>query len=57
MNDDEIAEEAPKITTNVIINGCGPVGALLANLFGIYGIKTIILEKESQVHAFHCMIY
>lgn len=30
----------------VIIAGAGPVGLTLANLFGLYGIRTLLLEKD-----------
>ena len=32
---------------DVVIIGLGPIGATLANLLGRYGIKTLVLEKES----------
>ena len=35
---------------DVAIIGLGPVGATLANLLGGYGIKTIVLEKNSSAH-------
>jgi 2-polyprenyl-6-methoxyphenol hydroxylase-like FAD-dependent oxidoreductase len=34
----------------VIVVGAGPVGLLLANLLGRRGIKTTVVEKESQEH-------
>ena len=31
---------------DVIIVGAGPVGLTIANLLGLYGVKTLVLEKE-----------
>jgi len=38
------------LKSDVVIVGCGPVGALLANLLGSRGVRTLVLEKEHQVH-------
>lgn len=38
-----------KKQANVLINGGGPVGLVLANLLGKLGIKTILIEKEMTV--------
>ena len=32
--------------TDVVIIGCGPVGALAANLLGLAGLSVVVLEKE-----------
>jgi 3-(3-hydroxy-phenyl)propionate hydroxylase len=37
--------------TDVVIIGCGPVGALLANLLGLQGIATIVLEREAAAYS------
>lgn len=34
----------------VIIIGCGPVGALMANLLGQRGIRTLILERDAEIY-------
>src|SRR4051812_38315395 len=34
------------ITTDVVIVGLGPVGATLANLLGLCGVATLVLERE-----------
>lgn len=34
----------------VAIVGCGPVGAMLANLLGLQGIKTLVLEREGAIY-------
>lgn len=43
---------------DVIILGCGPVGAVAANFLGMYGLRCVVLERESTPHgqprAFSC---
>ncbi|KAH6690747.1 monooxygenase [Leptodontidium sp. MPI-SDFR-AT-0119] len=36
-------------TTDVLIVGCGPTGALLTALLGRFGIQNIVLEKEPDI--------
>jgi 3-(3-hydroxy-phenyl)propionate hydroxylase len=36
--------------TEVAIIGCGPVGALLANLLGLQGVSTLVLEREAAIY-------
>ena len=36
---------------DVAIIGCGPVGALLANLLGLQGISVLVLEREADIYA------
>ncbi|KAE9376323.1 FAD/NAD(P)-binding domain-containing protein [Stipitochalara longipes BDJ] len=36
-------------TTDVLIVGCGPTGALLTALLGQFGVENIVLEKEAVV--------
>lgn len=36
---------------DVAIIGCGPVGALLANLLGLQGISVRVLEREAEIYA------
>jgi 2-polyprenyl-6-methoxyphenol hydroxylase-like FAD-dependent oxidoreductase len=36
-------------TTNVIICGCGPTGALLSGLLGRSSVNNVVLEKETEV--------
>lgn len=38
-------------TTDVAIVGCGPVGALLANLLGQAGLSVDIYDREREIHA------
>ena len=37
------------IKTDVVIIGFGPVGAMLANLLGLQGIRTLVLEREAAI--------
>ena len=37
--------------TEIVIIGCGPVGALLANLLGLQGIATVVLEREAAAYS------
>ncbi len=39
------------LDTDVVIVGCGPTGATLANLLGSRGVNTLVLEKEPQPYA------
>ena len=36
--------------TDIAIIGCGPVGAMLANLLGLQGISTLVLEREAAIY-------
>ena len=36
---------------DVAIVGCGPTGALLANLLGAAGLRVILLERDPEIHA------
>lgn len=36
-------------TTNVLICGCGPTGAMLSGYLGKIGVHNIILEKEAAI--------
>ena len=35
---------------DIAIVGCGPVGALAANLLGRAGLATVVIERETQLH-------
>ena len=39
-----------KLVFDVAIVGYGPVGAIAANFLGSYGIKTIVLERETNAY-------
>jgi 3-(3-hydroxy-phenyl)propionate hydroxylase len=36
--------------TDVLISGCGPVGALTANFLGLYGVRTLLVERMLTPH-------
>jgi len=36
--------------SDVVIIGCGPVGALAANLLGRAGLSVVVLERETELH-------
>lgn len=40
----------PASAFDVAIVGMGPVGAVAANLLGIRGLSTLIIDKEADVH-------
>jgi 2-polyprenyl-6-methoxyphenol hydroxylase-like FAD-dependent oxidoreductase len=44
MNDNETWE-----TTDVLIVGCGPTGALLAALLSNFEVRNVVVEKEPDV--------
>ncbi|WP_211269127.1 bifunctional 3-(3-hydroxy-phenyl)propionate/3-hydroxycinnamic acid hydroxylase [Saccharothrix syringae] len=43
---------------DVVVVGCGPVGALTANLLGVRGVRTLVVERATgphgQARAFSC---
>lgn len=43
---------------DAVVVGCGPVGGITANFLGLYGMKTLVLERELHEHtqprAFSC---
>ncbi|MBY8850176.1 FAD-dependent monooxygenase, partial [Saccharothrix sp. MB29] len=43
---------------DVVVIGCGPVGALTANLLGARGVRTLVVERGTEPHgqprAFSC---
>ena len=36
-------------TTDVVISGCGPVGAMLSGYLGQMGIRNVVLEREPNI--------
>ena len=38
-------------TVDVVVVGCGPVGAITANFLGQQGLRTLVVEREFQEHA------
>ncbi|HTR11742.1 MAG TPA: bifunctional 3-(3-hydroxy-phenyl)propionate/3-hydroxycinnamic acid hydroxylase [Roseiarcus sp.] len=48
-----MSEALPQTETDeveVAIVGCGPVGAMLANLLGLQGVSTLVLEREAAIY-------
>ena len=47
---------------DVIVVGCGPVGAIIANLLGMEGLNVCIIEKEKNIYeelmssSIHCTV-
>ncbi|MFL5347568.1 MAG: bifunctional 3-(3-hydroxy-phenyl)propionate/3-hydroxycinnamic acid hydroxylase [Hyalangium sp.] len=43
---------------DAVVVGCGPVGGMAANFLGLYGLRTLVLERELHEHhqprAFSC---
>lgn len=46
----DTASQSQMNQADVVIIGCGPVGAMLANLLGLQGIKTLVLEREAAIY-------
>lgn len=46
-----MAEKGPFETTDIIVCGCGPTGAMVSVLLSQYSIDHVILEKDSEVNA------
>ena len=46
----EITPRVQTDETEVAIIGCGPVGATLANLLGLQGVSTLVLEREAAIY-------
>ena len=51
--DREVKEGPPGLprSADVLIVGCGPVGATMANLLGRYGVKVVIIDKSVEIFA------
>jgi 3-(3-hydroxy-phenyl)propionate hydroxylase len=43
-------EKSAALDFDVVIVGRGPVGATLANLLGLCGVRTLVLERESRTY-------
>lgn len=37
---------------DVLVVGAGPVGLMAANLLGLYGVKTLLIEKEAKMYTY-----
>lgn len=40
-----------ELDTDVVVVGCGPVGAVAANLLGLQGVRVMIVDRERTPHA------
>ena len=49
MNRQDDPPVSTAFDTDVAIVGGGPVGALIANLLGTYGVRTLVLERSPQI--------
>ncbi|MEV6814966.1 bifunctional 3-(3-hydroxy-phenyl)propionate/3-hydroxycinnamic acid hydroxylase [Micromonospora sp. NPDC051296] len=58
MNPAQSSPRAKVQEVDVVVVGCGPVGALTANLLGVRGISTLVVERSTAPHgqprAFSC---
>lgn len=45
-----MAEKAPLETTDIIVCGCGPTGAMVSVLLSQYSIPHVVLEKDKEVN-------
>lgn len=39
----------PSVDVPVLVVGAGPVGVTLANLLGVYGIRTLVVERSQEI--------
>jgi 2-polyprenyl-6-methoxyphenol hydroxylase-like FAD-dependent oxidoreductase len=46
-----MAEKDPLETTDIIVCGCGPTGAMVSVLLSQYSIPHVVLEKDCEVNA------
>lgn len=37
------------MSVDVVVLGCGPVGALCANLLGVANLSVVVIEKDKEV--------
>ena len=39
------------VAVDVLVVGLGPVGATVANLLGRYGVRTLVIDKATEIYA------
>jgi flavin-dependent dehydrogenase len=44
----QVSAELPA-TIDVLLAGLGPVGAVIANLLGRYGVKTLVIDQATEI--------
>lgn len=49
MADAALRTGSPASDAAVVIIGCGPVGMTLANLLGVQGVRTLVLERNAEL--------
>src|SRR6478735_7754897 len=49
MNATPSPPSGPRLDTDVLLVGLGPVGAALANLLGRYGVRVLAIDKSTAV--------
>jgi 3-(3-hydroxy-phenyl)propionate hydroxylase len=49
MNGPSTQFGAPRLDTDILLVGLGPVGAALANLLGRYGVRVLAIDKASAI--------
>jgi 2-polyprenyl-6-methoxyphenol hydroxylase-like FAD-dependent oxidoreductase len=50
LTSERMSEDKDWETTDVVVVGCGPTGALLSTLLGDYGIKNVVLELQPDIN-------
>ncbi|MDM0116673.1 bifunctional 3-(3-hydroxy-phenyl)propionate/3-hydroxycinnamic acid hydroxylase [Variovorax sp. J22R133] len=49
MNAASIPHTVPRLDTDILLVGLGPVGAALANLLGRYGVRVLAIDKATAI--------
>jgi 3-(3-hydroxy-phenyl)propionate hydroxylase len=51
LNVHDSNSNSPAVDYDVVVVGLGPVGATLANLLGLQGLRILVLEREGEAYA------
>jgi 3-(3-hydroxy-phenyl)propionate hydroxylase len=43
---------SPEVATDVLVVGAGPCGVTLANLLGVYGVRTVVIDRDVDILEF-----
>ncbi|NQV81272.1 MAG: bifunctional 3-(3-hydroxy-phenyl)propionate/3-hydroxycinnamic acid hydroxylase [Alphaproteobacteria bacterium] len=49
MSETDDSEARGQLDADVVIVGAGPCGTTIANLLGVYGVRTILLDREPEI--------